>query len=347
MSRQLMYRLLVASTLCVCTMTACQKPTALPSGPFIEATPAAPPEPEVRVVGVPYAQPVPGQARPMPPASPTEEEIAEATAQKLSPAEVMAAANEKARQAPTPEGFVNATLVYDFMPGALYQVWAAPLHLTTLTFAPGEEIISFGQGENLRWTIGKTWSGEGASKRWHLLLKPTVKGLHMSLVVTTNLGVYNIELKSYQHDYLAEVTFQHPGHMIEMMQQEAATLNRAREERANSSKETGELAVDLQDIEDRYRLIVEDEDDVPPWTPRRVFHDGRKTFIDFGKTMGGEELPSLFLYSKSKKPRVVQYTMKGRYMVVAGVVELAVLRLGEEGEEDESVGIELKKEARR
>lgn len=342
MSTRLTQSLLMASLLW--GGMACQKPTQLPSGPFVQATPAPAPDPVVRIVGVPYAQPIPGQARPMPPAQPSKEEIAKAKDAKLNPAEVMAAANEQARQAPTPEGFVNATLVYNYMPGALYQVWAAPLHLTTLTFAPGERIISFGQGENIRWKVGKTWSGEGASKRWHLMLKPTVRGLHTSMVITTNLGVYNIELHSYQHDYLAEVTFDHPSHMIQMMQDEAQVQAVTQRERAE--REGAELAVDLTDIEDGYRLIVEDKDDAPSWTPKRVFHDGKKTFIDFGKPMGDEELPSLFLYSKSKKSRVVQYTMKGRYMVVAGVIELAVLRLGDE-DEDDTVGLELKKEARR
>ncbi len=318
-------------------------PEPLPKGPYVQATPAPAPEPEIRVVGVPYAQPVPGQAKAWPPSEPDEEAITQAKEKGLSPAEVMDAANEEARQNPTPEGFVNSTLIYDYMPGALYQIWGAPNHFTVLTFAANEEIVSFGAGDTIRWQVEKTWSGEGASKRYHLIVQPVRKGLHTSMLVTTNYGTYTIELKSYQHSYLAGVTFRYPQKQLEVMHAQAAQEQALREEHASSTR--GELAVDLEHIEDGYRLIVEDGDDPPVWAPRRVFHDGKRTFIDFGKDMGEEELPALFLYSKSKKPRVAQYKVQGRYMIVAGVVKLAMLRLGED--EDEVVGLELKKEARR
>lgn len=335
-------QLVLASTLLL-SVGCASTPEPLPSGPFIEATPAPAPEPVVQVVGVPYAQPVPGQAQAWPPAEPTAEEIEQAKQAALSPDQVMDQANEAARQAPTPEGFVNSTLIYDYMPGALYQVWGAPNHFTVLTFAQGEEIISFGAGDTIRWQVDKTWSGEGPNQRYHLIVQPVRKGLHTSMLVTTNFGTYTMELKSYQHSYLAGVTFRYPRQKLAYLQSQATQRNEQARQQAEAQE--GELAVALDRIEDRYRFIVDDPDSPPRWMPRRVFHDGKRTFIDFGKEMGDEELPALFLYSKSKKPRVAQYTMKGRYMIVAGIVELAMLRLGED--EDETVGLELKKEARR
>lgn len=309
----------------------------------MQATPAPPLKPEVRVVGVPYAQPVPGQAKAWPPAEPTAEEIERAKEAALSPDQVMDEANEAARQAPTPDGFVNSTLIYDYLPGALYQVWGAPNHFTVLTFAEGEEIISFGAGDTIRWQADKTRSGEGANQRYHLIVQPVRKGLHTSMLVTTNYGIYNIELKSYQHSYLAGVTFRYPRQSLERMQ---AQVEKENARRAQTEREARSgLAVDLAQVEDRYRLIVEDKKRPPSWIPKRVFHDTEKTFIDFGEAMHEEELPALFLYSTSKKPRLAQYRLEGRYMIVAGVVEFAKLRLGED--DDEVVGIELKKEARR
>lgn len=321
----------------------CASKEPLPEGPFVQATPTPSPEPVVKVVGVPYPQPVPGQARPWPPAEPDEAELEAARAASKNPAEVMDAANELARQAPLPEGFVNSTLIYDVMPGALYQIWGAPNHLTTLTFAPGEEIYSFAAGDTIRWQVEKTFSGTGAHRQLHLIVQPVRKDLHTTMLVTTSLGTYLFELRSYQHSYLAGVTFRYPHQQLVALEQSVAHQN---EERAREVSEAGgELAVDLGSVEDRYRLIVEDEDEAPRWTPRRVFHDGHRTFIDFGHELGTEQLPALFLLSKSKKPRVAQYTTRGRYMIVGGIIEFAVLRMGED--EEEKVGIELKKEARR
>lgn len=328
--------------MCMVSVGCASTPEPLPKGPYVEVTPEPPPEPEIRVVGVPYAQPVPGQAKAWPQAEPTEEEIAEAKKKALSPDQVMDAANEAARQAPTPEGFVNSTLVYDYMPGALYQVWGAPNHFTVLTFAQGEEILSFGAGDTVRWKVNRTWSGTGDNLRYHLVVQPRRRGLHTSMLVTTTYGTYSIELKSYQHSYLAGVTFSYPQQQLQYMQASALQKNAEHRESMQSSQTA--LAVDLGEVEDRYRLIVADKKHPPSWTPRRVFHDGKRTFIDFGKPLGEEELPALFLYSRSKKPRVAQYRVEGRYMIVGGVIEFGALRLGED--EDEVVGLELKKEAR-
>ncbi len=317
-------------------------PEPMPQGPYVEATPEPPPTPNVQVVGVPYPQPVPGQAKPWPPSEPSAEAIEDAKKEALSPDKVMDAANEEARQSPSPEGFINATLVYDFMPGALYQVWSAPNHLTMIDFAPGEEIYDFAAGDTIRWQVGQTYSGKGSKLRSHLVIEPVRRDLHTSMIVTTSLGTYSFELRSYQHSYLASVTFRYPRQTLEIMHAQA--LVQSKEEHAVREATQDELAVDLTQVEDRYRFIVEDKDDAPSWMPRRVFHDGKRTYIDFGKELGEEKLPALFLYSKSKKPRVVQYKVRGRYMIVAGVIEFGMLRMGEE--EDESVGIELKKEAR-
>lgn len=327
--------------------SACATPPAPEVDPvYIEATPEPPaPQPPI-VVGVPYAQPITGQAVAWPdPVEPTAAEIEAATAKERSAKEVIEEANERARRAPTPEGFSNATHVYDYMPGRLYQAWGAPNHLTSLVFSPGEEVISYGLGDTVRWLVEKTHSGAGADRHTLLVLEPRARGLHTTMVVTTSIGTYYVELKSYQHTYLASVSFRHPRErLVQLERDRVAQLER--EASAPSERAGGmELAVDLADVEDRYRFIVEDRDEPPRWMPRRAFHDGFKTYLVFDHELGDRELPVVAVYSRDKKPRLIQTAVRGRYMIVGEVVERGLLRVGKE--HHETVGFELRKEARR
>jgi len=279
------------------------------------------------------------------PAMPTPQAVATAKKKKLSARQVIEEANEQARREPTPEGFVNANHVYDFMPGRLYKAWGAPNHLTTLVFAPGEKVISYGLGDTTRWLIEETFSGEGANQHTLLLLEPVMRGLHTTMVVTTTLGTYRIELASYQHTYLASVSFRHPRARLVMLERARAAPATAELETPSKSVGGMDLAVDLADVEDRYRFIVDDRDAPPRWMPRSVFHDGYKTYLVFNRELGDSEIPVVAVYSRDKKPRLIQTAVRGRYLIVGEVVERGLLPVGTE--HYETVGFELRKEAGR
>jgi type IV secretion system protein VirB9 len=351
--------LTLAVVLALLAPTACATGAPEPEPVFIEAAVVEPePEPEPLIVGVPYAVPAPGQAVPWPEETgPTPAEIEAARSQgeagARSPADVIEQANELARRAPTPEGFTNATHVYDYMPGRLYGAWGAPNHLTTLSFAPGEEVISYGLGDTVRWLVEKTYSGSGAERHTLLVLEPRQRGLHTTMVVTTSIGTYHFELRSFQHTYLASVSFRHPRARLVRLERErrerlsatAAGGDQGTERTRGAAGGDLELAVDLSELEDRYRFVVPDASSPPRWMPRRVFHDGLRTYLVFDRELGDRELPVVAVYSRTKKPRLVQTTVRGRYMIVGEVVERGMLRVGKE--HYERVGFELAREARR
>ena len=57
--------------------------------------------------------------------------------------------------------------VYPFSDGALYQVYAAPGEITDIGLEPGEQLVGSGPvaaGDTVRWIIGDTESGIGASQ---------------------------------------------------------------------------------------------------------------------------------------------------------------------------------------
>ncbi len=85
------------------------------------------------------------------------------------------AANGAARVEPRREGYFNAVQVFPYSPGALYQVYVAPGQVTDIALEPGEQLTGSGPvaaGDTVRWIIGDTESGNGDTRRVHILVKP-------------------------------------------------------------------------------------------------------------------------------------------------------------------------------
>ena len=100
---------------------------------------------------------------------------------------------------PVRDSFINAVQVYPFSGGALCQVYAAPGQVTDVALQEGEQLVGSGPvaaGDTVRWIIGDTESGAGATKRVHILVKPTRPDLITNLVVNTDRRTYLLELRS-------------------------------------------------------------------------------------------------------------------------------------------------------
>ena len=90
---------------------------------------------------------------------------------------------------PVRNGFINAIQIYPFVEGALYQVYAAPGQITDIALQPGETLVGSGPvaaGDTVRWIIGDTQSGTGATQQVHILVKPTRPELMTNLVINTD-----------------------------------------------------------------------------------------------------------------------------------------------------------------
>jgi hypothetical protein len=164
-----------------------------------------PPRP-VEVVEVPRLLPLPGQLKPLP------GKISAAPEPK-DPKERIAKANDAARVQPTRHGYLNAVQVYPFADGALYQVYAAPGEITDIALQAGEQLVGSGPvaaGDTVRWVMGDTESGAGASKRVHILAKPTRPDLVTNLVINTDRRTYLVELRSTEKTYMASVSWLYP-----------------------------------------------------------------------------------------------------------------------------------------
>lgn len=87
--------------------------------------------------------------------------------------------------------------------------------------------------------------------------------------------------------------------------------------------------MDLSALNFRYRI----EGDRVPWKPVRAFDDGRQVFIEFPAGIAQGEMPPLFVTGAAGDAELVNYRVRGRYMVVDRLFAGAELRLGDKRSE--------------
>jgi type IV secretion system protein TrbG len=312
------FLLVAVSALAGCTIPL--KPP--PQISYDEAEPAVqladPPKP-VEVVEVPKLLPLPGQLKPL--------QGVHSKPESGDPRKRIDTANAAARVQPTRNGYINAVQVYPFAPGALYQVYAAPGQVTDVALQEGEQLVGSGPvaaGDTVRWIIGDTESGTGATKRIHILVKPTRPDLVSNLVINTDRRTYLMELRSAEKTYMASVSWQYPQDQLIALR------------RQNASAEGAMPVVDGVDIAKlRFRYAI--EGDNPPWRPISAFDDGSKVYIEMPGGIAQGEAPPLFVIGPEGDGQLVNYRVRQNYYIVDRLFAAAELRMG--GEHQQTVRI--------
>lgn len=281
----------------------------------------AEPKPKaVEVVELPKPLPLPGQLKLL-----TDE--AAVKPEPANPHVRIAWANKAARIEPKGADYLNAIQVYPYADGALYQVYAAPGEITDIVLEPGEQLVGTGPvaaGDTVRWIMGDTESGSGATKRIHILMKPTRAKLTTNLVINTDRRTYHMELRSTEATYMASVSWTYPQDQLIALK------------KANAAAEVSTpivSGIDLAALQFRYRI----DGDVPPWRPVRAFDDGRQVFVEFPAGIVQGEMPPLWVLGQEGRAELVNYRVKGRFMIVDQLFAAAELRLG--GEKQQKVQI--------
>ncbi|WP_374636135.1 P-type conjugative transfer protein TrbG [Agrobacterium salinitolerans] len=299
---------------CTSALAGCATMQKPPEISYDDAAPAVqtvdPPAP-VTVVELPKPLPLPGQMKPV--------EASRRAPEPTDPAARVNQANAAARIQPVRDGFINSMQVYPFTQGALYQVYTAVGQITDIALQPGETLVGSGPvaaGDTVRWIIGDTESGTGATKQIHILVKPTRTELMTNLVINTSLRTYHMELRSTEKTYMASVSWQYPQDQL------IALRRQNTEAQAVQPVASG---VDLSRVNFRYQVTG----DRAPWRPLRAFDDGKQVFIEFPRGIGQGEMPPLFVVGpEGDTSELVNYRVRGNYMVIDRLFAAAELRFG-------------------
>ncbi|CDX24316.1 putative conjugal transfer protein trbG [Mesorhizobium plurifarium] len=229
-------------------------------------------------------------------------------------------ANMAARVEPRKEGYYNAIQIYPWSEGALYQVYAAPGQITNIALEPGESLTGAGPiaaGDTARWIIGDTESGSGATRRVHVLVKPTRTDITTNLVITTDRRTYMIELRSGEKPYMPSVAWAYPRVASERTRIPASPIIPVRAARNH-----------------RYGLTG----DRPPWRPVSVYDDGRRVYVEFPRGIVQGEMPPIFVIGPDGQPEIVNSRIHQNIMIVDRLFGAAELRLGS-GDRQQTVRI--------
>ena len=190
-------------------------------------------------------------------------------------------------------------------------VVCSPLQVCDIELQGGEIVRDVLVGDTVRWKVEPATSGATGGQAIHLIVKPSEPGLVTSMVVTTSRRTYHIQLKSHPSQYMARVGFEYP----EDVSTKLADIN-ARLETG------GVVGTGPEKLNFSYSASGN-----ATWRPKRIYSDGVKTYIQFPKSLLGQDAPVLFVVSGGQN-RIVNYRMKNDMMIVDYAVDKAVLVSG-------------------
>ena len=192
-------------------------------------------------------------------------------------------------------------------------VVCSPLQVCDIELQGGEVVRDVLVGDTVRWKVEPATSGAAGGQAIHLIVKPSEPGLVTSMVVTTSRRTYHIQLKSHPTQYMARVGFEYP----EDVSTKLADVNA----RLEASTIPG-AGVPAEQLSFAYSVSGS-----AGWRPTRVYSDGLKTYIQFPRSISGQDAPVLFVVSGGQN-RIVNYRMKSNMMVVDYNIDRAVLVSG-------------------
>jgi len=236
----------------------------------------------------------------------------------------VAEARAMAKVGPDGSDYLGAIQLYGFERGSIYQVYGTPEQVTDIALETGEKLISVSAGDTVRWMVGDTRSGTGASSQVHILIKPLAENISTNLIVLTSKRTYYVDLVAHRDNYMPAVAWTYENRLSLPQPREASTPVQYASLRAASSPAYADSPA-LENLNFAYKI----KGDHPDWRPVRAFDDGDKVFIQFPVTIGRSEAPPLFVETDSGDSALVNYRVKGRYYVVDRLFNKAELRLGE------------------
>lgn len=203
-----------------------------------------------------------------------------------------------------------APIEFPFEPRGVYTLVAAPGRITDIALETGERLVetnAIAAGDTARWIIGDTTSGAGATRRVHVLVKPTAANLSTNLVINTDRRTYFLDLRASPSAYVTQAFWRYPEPL------RAIPVGPAPPALAPRPK----LNFDYE-VRGARSL-----------RPLQVYDDGARVWLIFGDRLRVEDLPSLYRVGQDgKTAELINYHVEGRALVVDRLFQRAQLRLG-------------------
>jgi P-type conjugative transfer protein VirB9 len=202
-----------------------------------------------------------------------------------------------------------------------FLVLAKPKSVTHMEFGSDEKVITVAAGDTKNWELNPT------ANRKHLFVKPTFEGLETSLTVITDKRSYQFVLRSTGpgSKWYQRVTWRYGQTMLmELKAEEEAQVAAEKVVAADQVAQANiNLATDVKPESLNFNYEVAGD---APFRPTSVFDDGKFTWVRMPDKLN--ELPALFAASEGDELAIVNYVVKGDYILAQRLMDTGVLRLG-------------------
>jgi len=302
------HTILAASLLAACASAL--PPATVPPEPLFSETaditpePLAEPGPVEEVIAISEPEEAAAEVAALPEAASAKPARAPEPVTPRTAAKSLADANSGARQRAAPGTFEDATLLYAYEPGAIYELQTSPDYVSTLLLEPGEVLIDIAAADTARWSVSNTVT----ASRTILIVKPSAPRLKTNIVLVTDRRAYMIEAVSAAGDvYTAQAAWTYPA-PPEPPPPEPAP------------------APEQRPLHEDY-VLKAPRKGPPAWMPTRVWDDGLKTYVQFPDDIAASEMPPLFIRSPEGL-ELVNYRIDGKRYEIDRIFSEGELRLG-------------------
>lgn len=232
-------------------------------------------------------------------------------AKAVPSASALSIANDGARRKPDPDNFVDAAQIYDYAPGAIFELYATPEFLSTILLEEGETLQTSAAGDTSRWMVEAVPAAGTKETRTLIMVKPVKAGLRTNIVLVTDRRTYLVEAISVAstsqkgRTYSAQIAWRYSG---------------------RSALSLGAARVPLDSL--NFNYAIKAVHGKPRWMPDRVFDDGMRTYVEFPQSLSATEAPPLFVIGESG-PELVNYRVSQNRYVIDQLFDKAELRIGD------------------
>jgi type IV secretion system protein VirB9 len=218
-----------------------------------------------------------------------------------------------------PLKYVNGMMCYPWDETFVYEIHTMPYRTTDIQLEPGEQVLEMPfLSEEKVWELGAGVSRKDGQDVQHFFVKPTYANLTTSMIIITDRRVYHILIKSFKDTFMVMVQWEYPSSIPFTVKTEA--MNRRVRELANDSLMVNPEFLSF-DYKMSYSLFKK-----PVWIPKRVYDDGRKTYIELDEKMLHTESPVIF----NKRNERINYRVKKNLVIIDELIEKITVRRGKE-----------------
>lgn len=222
---------------------------------------------------------------------------------------------------------IAAKTQYDFKPDSLFTVYCKPGYLTDIELKNGESPTYIGAGDTSRWMIDQA----DVNGIHHVYLKPYKDNIETNLIINTDEHSYRFIIASDGTNYTPIVSFTFSEEDKKAMDEAYHKQLLKEKPMTKEEKEYRDIyMVKQKNIYVRKKLNLHYEvkrhgsvsDEL---YPVKIFDDGQKTYFQMS-SKNLYQLPVLYNISDENKPVLVNYRVKGTYLIADRLFEKARLQ---------------------